>query len=147
MTFDAPVQAHRRARLSTSLGDDVLCFRAMEGTEALSALFEYRVEAISEGEMIDEDDLIGQDCLVEVDVHNGVRHFHGICTDVRWLGKRDETHRFELVLRPQHWLLTLRSDSRIFKKRTIVQIFGDVLGEADVGPFDIETDGEFEEIP
>lgn len=147
MTFDAPVQAHRRARLSTSLGDDVLCFRAMEGTEALSALFEYRVEAISEGEIIDEDDLIGQDCLVEVDVHNGVRHFHGICTDVRWLGKQDETHRFELVLRPQHWLLTLRSDSRIFKKRTIVQIISDVLGEADVGPFDIETDGEFEEIP
>lgn len=147
MTFDAPVQAHRRARLSTCLGDDVLCFRAMEGTEALSALFEYRVEAISEGETIAEDDLIGQDCLVEFDVHNGVRHFHGICTDVRWLGKQDETHRFELVLRPQHWLLTLRSDSRIFKKRTIVQIISDVLTEADVGPFDIKSDGEFEEIP
>lgn len=147
MSFDAPVQAHRRARLFTALEDDALCFRALEGREALSELYTYRVEAISEGEMIAEDALIGQDCCVEVDVHNGVRHFHGICSDVRWLGKQDETHRFELVLRPQHWLLTLRSDSRIFKKRTIVQIIKDVLSEAEVGPFHIDTDGEFEEIP
>lgn len=143
MTVHAPIQANRQARLRTPLGDDILAFTRLTGREALSELFEFRVEAIAVGEMPVLDDLVGHEAAVEIDVHEGKRHFHGICTQIRWLGSSGETHRFELTLRPRQWLLTLRSDSRIFKNKSVVDIIFEVLGEVPSG----EHTSELADVP
>lgn len=147
MTMHSPIQAERRARLKTPLGKDALIFTQLDGREGLSELFEYKVKAFAQGERPDEDKIIGEPCCVEMDVHEGHRHFHGVCTDIRWLGSKGDNHDFELMLRPSHWLLTLRTDSRIFKNKSVDGIIDEVLTDANVGEFVIDIEGSLDPIP
>src|SRR5580765_6858561 len=53
-------QKGRQGQLFTPLGDDVLALVGFDGIEALSELFEYRIEALSEQEGLDFDRALGR---------------------------------------------------------------------------------------
>lgn len=143
---DMTTQANRRARLTTPLGPDGLILLRMQGTEALSELFTWRVEAFSEEEEIDEAAVLGHACRVEVQSEFGTRHFHGICTDLRWTGTTNGRTHYELILRPQLWFLTLQRDSRIFHRVKVTDLIGEVLDEAGIRDYLFDLDEEPIEI-
>jgi len=58
----------RTARVSSPLGDDVLLFFSMEGSESVGQAFEYDVELLSLDEQIDPLALLGQPMLVTLEL-------------------------------------------------------------------------------
>ncbi len=124
-------QAQRIGRLETPLGKDRLVFASFEGTEGLSQLFEYRIEAIStEKRILGFDDAIGKHCTLTMStVGGGERFFDGMLAEACWMGTRVEGNVYELILRPWLWMLSKRVNSLIFHEQTAPQIIQQIFGE------------------
>src|ERR1044072_4568159 len=111
-----PTQDGREGILITPLGKDELLLERFDGVEALSELFEYRIEALSLNHEIDFDKAIGQQCTVKIKTYDGEeREFHGILVEAEWLGTKEQIFSsYRIVLRPWLWLLSHTTDYRIF---------------------------------
>jgi type VI secretion system secreted protein VgrG len=126
------------ATLTTPLGDEALRFRRMSATERMSRPFEFSVVALSERDDLAPGDLLGYGACVTVESNDGgQRHFHGVVCSFGLEGTARRLFEYRLVLRPWLWLLTQRSDTRIFQKKTVEQILKAVFE-----PF--STDVKFE---
>ena len=112
-------QEKRIGSLGTPLGKDVLVLTRFNGSEGLSELFEFRVDALSKKSGINFDDAIGQNCSVKLKTYGRTeRVFNGVLVEAQWLGGQGRLHAYQLVLRPWLWLLSHRTDCRIFSKET-----------------------------
>ncbi|MYZ50333.1 type VI secretion system Vgr family protein [Propylenella binzhouense] len=121
-------QAGRAGELDTPLGQDVLVLTRFSGTEALSELFEYRVDALCTQEDVSFDDILGKHCSVGLSaVGNRDRWFDGILTEVEGLGDTIEGPMYRLVLRPWFWLLSRRTNSLIFHEQTAPDIIAAIF--------------------
>ena len=132
---DIPTQDGRIAKLATPLGKDKLCLTRFEGTEAIGELFEYRIEAVSTDANINFRPALGKTCSVHLETTDGAgRDFSGILTEAKWAGTRFNLQLYQLVLRPWPWLLSLRSDCRIFSNMNVKDIVKQALGDNSYGP-------------
>ncbi len=132
---DNPTQDGRTGKLATPLGKDKLCLTRFEGTEAMGELFEFRIEAVSPDANIDFNQALGQNCSVHLETADNVgRDFSGVLTEARWIGTRLDLHVYSLVLRPWPWLMSLRSDCRIFSNMSPKEIIKKALGDSAFGP-------------
>jgi type VI secretion system secreted protein VgrG len=103
------------------------------GREAISEPFKYELRlygssTLSSDGALDTDHILGQSVTVSL-VTGGttvVRYFNGIVTEFAHLGHNERYHEYRAVLRPKFWLLTRRSDCRVFQKKSTPQIFADV---------------------
>ena len=125
-------QRDRFARLTTPLGQDVLVLMKLDGSEAISENFEWRLSCLlnADEDAVEPTNIIGKPCHVELDASDGsTRCFHGLCTEIRFRGWRGEYMHYQLVLRPWTWLLTRETRSQIFHdlsvKDIITKIFND----------------------
>jgi type VI secretion system secreted protein VgrG len=136
-------QDKRIAVLSTPLGRDVLVLARFEGSEGLSELFEYRIEALSEQENIDFDRAVGRNCSVKFSSYDGAeRFFNGVLTEAQWLGVRGAYYAYRLVLRPWLWLLSNTADSKIYDKMTPPDIIKKVFSDGGFTDFQLKlTEG------
>ncbi|MGL5009091.1 MAG: type VI secretion system Vgr family protein [Paracoccaceae bacterium] len=133
-------QDARFGRLATVLGESVLVLVQFAGAEAISSLFDYQVDCLSENPDIDFDALVGTHATVIVRLRSGEeRAFDGIVTEARWLGPEGPGHQYRLTLSAWFQLCKLRRNQRIFHEKTVVQIVSEVLGEyVDAGSFKIK---------
>jgi type VI secretion system secreted protein VgrG len=126
-------QEGRIAVLSTPLGKDRLAITALDATEGLSELFEFRVEAVSLDGNIDFDQLLGRECTVAFTLlGRPKRFFSGIVAEAQAIGSYEDLFVYRFVLRPAFWLLTRATNCRIFHRKTALTIVTDVLGERNV---------------
>jgi type VI secretion system secreted protein VgrG len=138
-------QDPRVAKLDTPFGKDVLALVRFDGTESLSDLFEFRIEALGKGEDVDFDKAIGRPCSVTFYIYGNERAFNGILVEAEWLGKGDTNlHSYRLVLRPWLWLLSRTSDCRIFEDKTAPEIIKSVFSDRGFSDF---RDGLTENYP
>jgi type VI secretion system secreted protein VgrG len=101
----------------TPLGADKLLLVGYTGQEGLSQLFHFQLEVLAENDtQIAFDQLLGQSLTIRLDVSGDKkRYLNGICNRVSQ-GVQDEVFTsFGLEIVPQLWLLTRRSQSRIFQ--------------------------------
>ena len=114
--------------LQTDLGPNALVLLRFEADEHQSALFEYRVAALSEKADVDLDQLIGTHATVHLKsfTHPDVS-FDGIITDASFAGVGENGWRYDLVLRPWFWLAGRRRNQRIYHNKTVVQILDELL--------------------
>lgn len=146
--IETATQSKRIAKLVTPLGDDVLVLLRLDGTEALSELYEFRVEALTSEAAIDTDAVIGHPVHVALGVEGGgTRHFHGLCTDIRWLGGRNERDHYELTLRPWLWLTTRQTDSRIFPNMSVKDIINKVFSDSGFTNVEFRLQGDLGTLP
>src|SRR6266851_5114105 len=125
------LQADRLAELTTPLGKDVLVLTDFSGSEGLGELFEYHIEALSEQENIDFDQAIGHGCKVKLKTDDDkTRIYHGVMTEARWIGWRNEYCCYHVVLRPWFWLLGHKADCRIFLEKDVKEIIQEVFTKA-----------------
>ncbi len=140
------VQTGRRFSVATSLGDDKLLLDSLSGSEALSQLFQFDVNLLSEDSAIDFDAVVGKPLAITGLLSDGsARYWHGIVSHFSQ-GQRDGLMtRYRANVVPWLWLLTRTADCRIFQKKKapdiIVQIFKD-LGLAD---YELRLYGSFNE--
>ncbi len=125
---DSLTQDTRLGKLTTPFGDTTLVFASANISEAMSELFEMRVEAISEQSNLDFNSALGLSCTIAFKSASGeTRYFNGILTEAEWAGTRDDLQLYNLVLRPTLWLYTHASDSRIFQQMNALQIIKKVI--------------------
>lgn len=137
------VQANRPITVTTPLGKDVLLLVGFEGEEGISRLFRFRLDLLAENRReIAFDKLLGQKITFSLAYDEEQRRFfNGICIRVSQ-GRRDETFtHYTMEIVPQLWLLTRRSQSRIFQHINVRDILKKVLEGLDIND---QTQGTFE---
>jgi type VI secretion system secreted protein VgrG len=113
--------------LKTSLGEDLL-FKSMDATEELGRLFEFSIDALADSGTIKPEDLLGQPASVSLVLPEGdKRYFHGLVCAMGTEGAADDMFAYRLVLRPWLWLLTRRTDTRVFQDMTVQDILKKVF--------------------
>jgi len=123
-------QDGRPGTIKTALDDDTFGLVRFDGNEALSELFEYRLEVVSLTKNIDFDDALGQGVTVTIKTaDNKDRYFHGLLIEARWAGQRGDLFVYQLIVRPWLHLLSLTSNCRIFSKQSVKEIVNTVFSE------------------
>ena len=138
---DAPAytQAGRLLRIDTSLGEDVLMLERFEGEEKISELFAFTAVVRSKRTDLQQSDLVGKLVDVSLNLKHGeqdagdntaMRPWNLLCVALHEgeMVARDMRH-YTLHLRPQLWLLTRRSDCRIWLDRTSTEVCEALLAE------------------
>lgn len=141
-------QANRPLRVDTALGPDVLLLVGLSGFEAISRLFTFHLDLLSEDRtLVKFDKVLGQTVVITILLPSGQpRFFSGICSRISE-GARDgdETFTnftsFRMEVVPLFWLLTRRAQSRIFQHMSVPDILRKVLAGIDVS---FEISGTFE---
>ena len=113
--------------LTNNVASDLL-FNRMAAFEELGQLFEFDVLAVSKVQVATPDSLLGKPSSVAIELADGKkRHFHGLVCAIGIEGSVANMWNYRLVLRPWLWLLTRRSDSRIFQNLTMEEILKKVF--------------------
>jgi type VI secretion system secreted protein VgrG len=130
------IQASRVLRVSSPLGEDQLLAERMTLEEGVSRLFELRLNVRAKKSDVKPEELIGKLADVSLEIEQGGedggtrRPFNGLVTELNegppvTRGLRS----YALVLRPQMWLLSRRTDCRIWMDKTSLDIVETLFSE------------------
>jgi len=127
-------QSNRAAQVKADLPDGTLVLAAMDGSEALSRLFAWRLTLLSERADIRPDAMLGMPLSVLLDTAGEQRQFNGIVARFSIAEHAcDEAQRalfrYEALVRPTLWLLTRGAHCRFFHARSVLDIVAAVLDE------------------
>ncbi len=132
-----PRQDTRIGSLDTPLGQDRLVVKRFEGTEGLSQLFEYRIDAYAKDPVASFDAAIGANCCLSIKNYEGrLRYFNGALTNVQSLGKGQYFYSYRLILRPWLWFLSRTANCRIFCNKSAPDIIKEVFGKHGFAKFE-----------
>lgn len=124
-------QNERKMRVSVSgLGPDDLLLTGFTATDAVSRLFRYELEMVAETRhRIAFDQVLGRSVTVHLRLpdESAETHLNGLC--VRFSQRdRDSTFtRYRAEIAPDVWRLTRSTKSRIFQRKTVPEILGQIL--------------------
>ncbi|AKJ30915.1 type VI secretion system Vgr family protein [Caldimonas brevitalea] len=135
----------RTFQLITPLGPDVLKFHRMHGREELARLGEFEIDALSEREDLDPDQVLGSKISVRIELPTGgYRYLSGHATRFAQVGYQRRLHLYRLTMRPWLWLLTRNANCRIFQKMKVPEILKKVFdAHGDVASTSFELSGEY----
>jgi type VI secretion system secreted protein VgrG len=132
-------QKNRICSVSSPFGDDVLLIERLHATEALSSLFRYQLELLSEDDDLGFEQIVGKPLTVSVRLENGKqRHFHGVVSRFAQGKSRGRFSRYTAEVVPALWLLTRRVNCRIFQHLSVPDIAKKLFGE--LGVTDVKWD-------
>jgi type VI secretion system secreted protein VgrG len=119
---------------------DKLLIRKFHGSEQLGACFEYVLLLYSDNQDVDPNDLLGEHVSIRVKCgEQPKRYIDGIVCEFGHIGSKDKVARYRMVLRPWLWLLSTRSDCRIFQNKNTVEIVRDVIDTWSDAEFQLEV--------
>lgn len=132
-------QTTRFIEIKTGLSGNNIRLRSFSGQEQMSRLFTYNLDIVCVGDELSRDDqvtkLVGQDVTIRMDLKEGERFFHGIISRIRSDYSEDGGTIYRAEMVPKLWLLTRKSNCRIFQEETPDAIIQTILDE-----HGIETD-------
>ena len=124
----ATTQTNRKVQITTPLGKDALLVSRFTGSEQMSSLFQFSIELFSEKADLSADDILGKDVTVKYEPPKGAkRFFHGFVTEFSQVGFDSHYHHYQATVRPWLWFLTRSADCRIFQKKSVAEIFEEVV--------------------
>jgi type VI secretion system secreted protein VgrG len=134
--------------IETPLGEGAAALRSMAGDEALSELFAYEVEFVSDRADVGASDMLGRSVTVHLQAgpaEDQLRHWNGRVTAFEHVDQGDDgLSRYRLTVRPWLWYLTLRGDCRIFQNLSVPDILRKVFEAAAVGDCEFELGATYE---
>ncbi len=131
-------QAKRPMAVTTPLGVDKLLLIDFAGEEAISQLFEFKLDLLAEVKTdVPFDKLLGQPVGVRLDLPGDKqRFFHGVCVRISQGASDERFTSYQMEIVPAFWLWSKRVQSRIFQHKSVPEILAEVLKGLDVS-FDI----------
>jgi type VI secretion system secreted protein VgrG len=128
------LEENRFLFLETPLGPSKLLLESYTGHEAISELFSFQLELLSEDKNIDFAAILGQRFRFGVAGPEGAeaRHIEGIVTSFAQLPAQQRVARYRAVVSPSIWKLTRIRRSRIFQHQTVPDTLKAVLSGFDV---------------
>ncbi len=141
----ALTQDNRPMAISTPLGKDVLLLRRFSGHEAMSRLFRFELDLVSEvAPAIDFDDIVGKTVTVSLKHRGGTRYFNGMVSRFSQGTTDGALACYQAEVVPSLWLLTRTADCRIFQKTTVPDIITKVFRDLGFTDFRMQVQGTFE---
>lgn len=140
-------QEGRLCRLQTPLGEDVLFVQELAGHEAMSELFRYELTLVAADNAVDFGSIVGQAVTLSIDLADGSqRWINGIVSRFAQTGwdLRVTTYRAEVV--PWPWLLTRRTDCRIFQNRNVQEIVEAVFDKLGFTDYEFKLNATYEPL-
>ena len=123
-------QKNRSIQLATPLGEDVLLFYRMRGTEKLGELFEYEIDMLSENAAIDQDKMLGENVTVGIKLpEGGWRYLNGYVARFGQYELINGFAAYRATLRPWLWFLTRAANCRIFQNLNVPAIVKQVFSD------------------
>lgn len=131
------IQASRVLKVKSPLGEDQLLPERMVINEGVSQLFEIQLNVRAKKEAVKPEELIGRLVDVSIEVSQGEgedggvrRPFNGLVTDLHEGPPITRGLRtYAMTIRPQMWLLSRRSDCRIWQNKTSIDIVETLFSE------------------
>ncbi len=141
----AYTQDNRLLRINTPLGKDSLLLHALTGREAISTLFEFHLDLLSENASISPDGIVGQRVTIEVHLADGSpRYINGYVSRFALSGADEHFTNYEAVVVPWLWSLTRMANCRIFQNMTIPDIITKVFSGHGFNEFKNSLQGDFD---
>ncbi|NLD92608.1 MAG: type VI secretion system tip protein VgrG [Fibrobacter sp.] len=127
--------------LDTPLGDDTLIVESFSGTEEISHLYSYVMEAKSEKTSLSFDAMIGKHVsLILALANNQKRYISGHVKRFIQPSRLDDLNHYQIEIVPWLWFLTQRTDCRIFQDKTALDIIKEVFNAAGFsGNYEMKT--------
>ncbi len=132
------IQASRVLKVKSPLGEDQLLPERLKVEEGVSQLFDIRLTVRAKKEAVKPDELIGRLVDVSVEVQQGDgeegsgvrRPFNGLVTELHEGPPITRALRsYAMTIRPQMWLLSRRSDCRIWMDKTAIEVVETLFSE------------------
>ena len=139
-------QKERMCRVVSPLGDDALLVERMYAREAISELFVFELELLSERDDIAFDEVVGKSLTVTLDMENGKqRHFNGVVSRFAAGPTRGRFASYRAEVVPTLWVLTRRSGCRIYQHLSVPDIAKKLFGELGVSEVRFELQRSYPE--
>src|ERR1700756_5734942 len=121
-------QNNRSVQIKTPFGADKVVLTRLTGVEEVSRPFRFELQLLSEEAAPDPEDILGKPVTVTLiaDEHGAKRYFHGIATEFAQTGHDGRQYEYRAVLRPSLWLLSYRTDCRVFQKKSLPDIIDEL---------------------
>jgi type VI secretion system secreted protein VgrG len=125
----AYTQDGRRLVVKTPLGKDALLLNGFSGQEAISRPFSFQLKCVAENaKKVPFESILGQKVTVEIALPGGSKRWvNGVCCRVAQGGRDATFTRYLLDLVPEAFLLSRKTQSRIFQHLSIPDILKKVL--------------------
>jgi len=120
-------------QVTTPFGADKVVLRTLQGEERISGLFQYTLELVSSDKSLDFTQIVGKGVTVTMTLaEGGSAYLHGIVGRFVQAGSDVRVTTYYADLHPQLWLLTLRSDCRIFQNKKAPDIIKQILSDSGI---------------
>lgn len=153
MTYD---QTNRILAITTDLGDNKAVLTELEGEDAISRPFLFRIAFATEEPAASVKDLLGKGVTLsfgrpgDSDVGpTGMerRPFHGrISRLTRGFVSRGDATEWRAEVVPDIWFMTRTTDCCIYQNKTVPQIIEDKLGKHGVTNYELRLTGSYEPV-
>ncbi len=125
------------AQMVFGIGGNDKLFRvvAFEGSEKVSQLFSFVLDLAMEEAAADDfmfEGLLGEEAYLKILSEEADRYVHGIISKIESRGETGNFTIYRFYLVPKLWLLTLRTNNRIFQKKKTDEIIKTVLSDAGI---------------
>ena len=137
-------QATRQIAIETPLGEDVLILRSFQGQEAISKLFTFDLDLVSEEPSIKYDDIVGQTVTLRINLADGSsRYWNGYVSRFVQAGRDSNVAVYHATVVPWLWFLDQTTDCRIFQSKTAPDIIKQIFQEYSFHDFSLSLYGDF----
>ena len=137
-------QASRQIGIETPLGEDTFLLRSFLGQEAISRLFAFELDLVSEEPSIKYEDIVGQSSTVRIALADGsVRYWNGFVSRFVQAGRDSNVAVYHATIVPWLWFLDQTSDCRIFQAKTAPDIIKQIFQEYGYRDFAFRLYGDF----
>lgn len=137
-------QATRQIGIETPLGQDALILRSFQGHEAISKLFAFELDLVSEEPSINYDDIVGQVVTVRVNLADeSSRYWNGYVSRFVQAGQDSNVAVYQATMVPWLWFLDQTTDCRIFQSKTAPDIIKQIFNEYGFKDFSLSLYGDF----
>jgi type VI secretion system secreted protein VgrG len=138
-------QENRLIAIDTPLGKDVLLLQGFTGHEAISRLFSFHLDLLSEKNSISFEDIVGQKVSIRVTLFDGSeRYFHGQVSRFAQSGADLRFTHYQMEVVPWLWFLTRNADCKIFQNMTIPDIIQKVFKDRSFQDFKVSLTGSYQ---
>ncbi len=137
-------QATRQIGIDTPLGEDALFLRSFQGQEAISQLFTFDLDLVSEDLSVNYDDIVGQAVTVRLGLADGsLRYWNGFVNRFVQAGLDNDVAIYQATIVPWLWFLDQTTDCRIFQNKNVPDIIKQIFQEYGYNDFSLRLYGDF----
>src|SRR5215472_3376286 len=140
----AYTQTNRRIAISTPLGKDVLLLRGFTGVEAISQLFHFDLDLLSENDSIKFQDVVGKNITLRIyDAAGAERHWNGFISRFSQGAQDRRVTAYRAQMVPWLWFLTRTADCRIFQNLKVPDIIQKIFKDLGFSDFELRLYGSY----